>query len=177
MLGSRRGRELEVWTGFEGPSSTGILPQPFKLKQFETHSQSSRPARGAVEFQLQVQPLAFYPSVSSSPRFPFPFAQTKPPSPLLFPIFLSKFPNYPPSTLAFQRVSFAYETLSKPNSRRIYDVSGRHDLAAAMNGGGSSNSYTGTSSGNAGMGMESGDETLNGVLYSVFCEFLRGILR
>jgi len=43
-----------------------------------------------------------------------------------------------------------------------------------MNGGGSSNSYTGTSSGNAGMGMESGDETLNGVLYSVFCEFLEG---
>lgn len=36
----------------------------------------------------------------------------------------SKLPFYAPSTSAFQRLSFAYETLSKPTSRRMYDLRG-----------------------------------------------------
>ncbi|KAK0553550.1 hypothetical protein OC846_002471 [Tilletia horrida] len=81
-----------------------------------------------------------------------------------------KFPNYQPSTIAFQKVSFAYQTLSKPSSRRMYDVSGRTDFAAAMN-----NPAPGSfgAGGSAASGMSS-DETLNSVLYSVFCEFMEG---
>lgn len=79
----------------------------------------------------------------------------------------SKFPSYAPCVVAFQKVSFAYQTLSKPSSRRLYDVSGRSDLAAALNDNGSG------ANGGAGAGM-AGEETLNSVLYSVFCEFLDG---
>ncbi|KAE8210200.1 hypothetical protein CF327_g5900 [Tilletia walkeri] len=87
-----------------------------------------------------------------------------------------KFPNYPASTIAFQKVSFAYETLSKPSSRRIYDVSGRTDFAAAMNSpSGSSAFAAATGAGFGGPGAaSSSEETLNGVLYSVFCEFMEG---
>ncbi|CAD6920456.1 unnamed protein product [Tilletia controversa] len=87
-----------------------------------------------------------------------------------------KFPNYQPSTIAFQKVSFAYETLSKPSSRRIYDVSGRTDFAAAMNSPSGSSAFgaaTGAGFGGAGA-TASSEETLNGVLYSVFCEFMEG---
>ncbi|PWN98732.1 hypothetical protein FA09DRAFT_342997 [Tilletiopsis washingtonensis] len=73
-----------------------------------------------------------------------------------------KFPSYPACIPAFQRVSLAYQTLSSPSSRRMYDVSGRADFAQAMGSGG------------MGDAMAGGDETLNGVLYSVFCEFLDG---
>lgn len=72
----------------------------------------------------------------------------------------SKFPSYPPCISAFQRVSLAYQTLSSPSSRRMYDVSGRADFAAAVQDGMPPGSAS--------------DETLNGVLYSVFCEFLDG---
>ncbi len=34
-----------------------------------------------------------------------------------------KFPDYPNSTIAFQKLAFAYETLSKPASRQAYDFS------------------------------------------------------
>ena len=45
----------------------------------------------------------------------------------------SKFPHYAEdATSAFQRVSLAYQTLSKPSSRRAYDLSG----AGAYGGGG-----------------------------------------
>lgn len=74
-----------------------------------------------------------------------------------------KFPNHAPATEAFQKVSFAYETLSKPSSRRMYDVSGRTDFAAAMNNDGAD-----------GSGGAAGEDTLNSVLYSVFCEFMEG---
>lgn len=75
-----------------------------------------------------------------------------------------KFPNHAPATSAFQKVSFAYETLSKPSSRRLYDVSGRTDFAAAVN----------TAEGHSDSASGLGDDTLNGVLYSVFCEFMEG---
>lgn len=81
-----------------------------------------------------------------------------------------KLPSYAPCVLAFQKVSFAYQTLSKPSSRRVYDVSGRTDLASAMNG-----SDSGAAGGRFPYGAgTASDETLNGVLYSVFCEFLEG---
>ncbi|CAO1621012.1 unnamed protein product [Sympodiomycopsis kandeliae] len=80
-----------------------------------------------------------------------------------------KFPNYPPATEAFQKVSFAYEILSKPSSRRMYDVSGRTNFAAAMN-----NSANGSTDDDDEPGSGLADDTLNGVLYSVFCEFMEG---
>ena len=40
----------------------------------------------------------------------------------------SKLPFYAPSTTAFQRLSFAYETLSKPSSRRLYDLRGPREF-------------------------------------------------
>ncbi|PWN45071.1 DnaJ-domain-containing protein [Ceraceosorus guamensis] len=73
-----------------------------------------------------------------------------------------KMPSYPPCHAAFQRVALAYQTLSSPSARRMYDVSGRADYAQAMD----------ASSHAAANGA--GDETLNSVLYSVFCEFLEG---
>jgi curved DNA-binding protein CbpA len=54
-------------------------------------------------------------------------AQIKKPNPNTFATFppYSKFPNYTDeATAAFQRVSLAYETLSKPVSRKAYDLSG-----------------------------------------------------
>ena len=77
-----------------------------------------------------------------------------------------KMPNYAPCVVAFQKVSFAYQTLSKPSSRKMYDVSGRTDFAAAVSQNTSSTGYDPN-------GLAS-DETLNGVLYSVFLEFLEG---
>jgi len=71
-----------------------------------------------------------------------------------------KFPGYPASTAAFQKVSFAYETLSKPSSRCIYDISGRLDFGDLSNGKTSSGGF--------------GDETLHGVLHAMFCEFVDG---
>jgi curved DNA-binding protein CbpA len=70
-----------------------------------------------------------------------------------------KLPLYPSSTPAFQRLSFAYETLSKTASRRMYDLGGgRYDM---------SDTRSSTTA-------EADDETLNGVLRSVFAEFLEG---
>lgn len=64
-----------------------------------------------------------------------------------------KFPEYPKATEAFQKLAYAYETLNKPSSRRAYDVSGTSDLGS-VNG--------------------TGDETLHGVLYQLFLEFMDG---
>lgn len=44
----------------------------------------------------------------------------------------SKLPTYPPCTPAFQKLSFAYETLSKPSSRRLYDVGGAKDFTGSV---------------------------------------------
>ncbi|GAA5844853.1 hypothetical protein JCM11251_007347 [Rhodosporidiobolus azoricus] len=70
-----------------------------------------------------------------------------------------KLPLYPPSTTAFQRLSYAYETLSKPSSRRLYDLGGGRGYDPGSPTTGPSNL---------------GDETLNGVLRSVINEFLNG---
>lgn len=59
---------------------------------------------------------------------PFPPLSAARSSPTLGPVG-SKLPTYPPCTPAFQKLSFAYETLSKPSSRRLYDVSGGRDFA------------------------------------------------
>ncbi|RIA94642.1 hypothetical protein C1645_817692 [Glomus cerebriforme] len=64
-----------------------------------------------------------------------------------------KFPEYPKATEAFQKLSYAYETLNKPSSRRAYDISGTSDLGSVN-------------------GM--GDETLHSVLYQLFLEFMDG---
>ncbi|GAA5872006.1 hypothetical protein JCM16303_000943 [Sporobolomyces ruberrimus] len=72
-----------------------------------------------------------------------------------------KLPHYPPSTTAFQRLSYAYETLSKPSSRRIYDLGGLRSPEPGVSS---------TSAADA----AAADETLNGVLRSVINEFLHG---
>ncbi|GAA5871159.1 hypothetical protein JCM3774_006808 [Rhodotorula dairenensis] len=70
-----------------------------------------------------------------------------------------KLPFYSPSTTAFQRLSFAYETLSKPSSRRLYDLRGPREFDPAK----PKHGPPGTA-----------DETLNGVLRNVINEFLSG---
>ncbi|GAA5839530.1 hypothetical protein JCM9279_005969 [Rhodotorula babjevae] len=70
-----------------------------------------------------------------------------------------KLPFYSPATTAFQRLSYAYETLSKPSSRRMYDLGGGRGYDPG--------SPSATSEGLA-------DETLNGVLRNVVNEFLNG---
>ncbi|CAB4419558.1 unnamed protein product [Rhizophagus irregularis] len=64
-----------------------------------------------------------------------------------------KFPEYPKATEAFQKLSYSYETLNKPSSRRAYDISGTSELGNVN-------------------GM--GDETLHSVLYQLFLEFMDG---
>ncbi|KAF9898373.1 hypothetical protein BX616_004116 [Lobosporangium transversale] len=63
-----------------------------------------------------------------------------------------KFPEYPRATEAFQKLSLAYETLSKPSSRFVYDSTG----------------------GSSGRTMLGSDETLQSVLSQVFFEFMDG---
>ncbi|KAG0350424.1 hypothetical protein BG005_010056 [Podila minutissima] len=63
-----------------------------------------------------------------------------------------KFPEYPRATEAFQKLSLAYETLSKPSSRFVYDSTG----------------------GSPGRSMLGSDETLQSVLSQVFFEFMDG---
>lgn len=64
-----------------------------------------------------------------------------------------KFPEYPKATEAFQKLSYAYETLNKSSTRRAYDISGTSNLGS-VNG--------------------TGDDTLHGVLYQLFLEFMDG---
>ncbi|GAA6010654.1 hypothetical protein JCM11491_003012 [Sporobolomyces phaffii] len=72
-----------------------------------------------------------------------------------------KLPDYAPSTTAFQRLSYAYETLSKPGSRRIYDLGGMRSFEPGPSASATADGAT-------------ADETLNGVLRGVINEFLNG---
>ncbi|PLW29379.1 hypothetical protein PCASD_21352 [Puccinia coronata f. sp. avenae] len=107
-----------------------------------------------------------------------------------------KLPQYQPCTAAFQKLSFAYETLSKPASRKLYDLSGQTDQAFSFESrppGRPTSSYnprkpsdTFASAGrpfhhsappNFGPRPSPGfnaDDTLNGVLHATFCEFMDG---
>lgn len=69
----------------------------------------------------------------------------------------SKFPEYPLAHPAFQKVSFAYDTLRNPTTRRAYDAR-REPLM------------------NPEVSTQCADETLNSVLYGVFCDFMDGDL-
>jgi curved DNA-binding protein CbpA len=72
---------------------------------------------------------------------------------------LSKFPGNPDATSAFQKVSVAYDVLSNPSSKRTYDSRPAHSHPKY--------DFFAQSSPHA-------DETLKGVLLSVFSEFLKG---
>ncbi|KAI8452319.1 hypothetical protein BY996DRAFT_6431883 [Phakopsora pachyrhizi] len=122
-----------------------------------------------------------------------------------------KLPHHPNCTAAFQKLSYAYETLSKPSSRRLYDLNGhtknlfafqnnQHQTSRpapaftsfenfrnpnrnkdkASQGDEKENQDANRSSSNSkesngtGNGFNNSDETLNGVLYSTFCEFMDG---
>lgn len=82
-----------------------------------------------------------------------------------------KLPLYSPCTSAFQKLSFAYETLSKPSSRRLYDLNGHTSFNQSSE---RYKAYRGNSHGNKNETTSSGDETLNSVLHSTFCEFMDG---
>lgn len=81
----------------------------------------------------------------------------------------SKFPSYPLATVAFQKVSFAYETLSTPSSRRLYDA---HVPDASSSP--SSFYYQQQHSGASPGSFKAADETLTSVLVGVFCDFMEG---
>jgi hypothetical protein len=68
-----------------------------------------------------------------------------------------KFPEYPLAHPAFQKVSFAYDTLRNPTTRRSYDVR-KEPLV------------------NPTFSSQCADDTLNSVLYGVFCDFMDGDL-
>jgi curved DNA-binding protein CbpA len=73
---------------------------------------------------------------------------------------LSKYPDNPDATRAFQKVSVAYDVLSKPSSRRLYDSrpsSSAYDIFAS------------SPSGHA-------DQTFASCVIGVFNDFLDGDL-
>ncbi|EGG10266.1 uncharacterized protein MELLADRAFT_115586 [Melampsora larici-populina 98AG31] len=82
-----------------------------------------------------------------------------------------KLPLYKPCTSAFQKLSFAYETLSKPSSRRLYDLNGHTSFNQSSE---RYKAYRGNANGSNPNQTSSGDETLNSVLHSTFCEFMDG---
>jgi hypothetical protein len=79
---------------------------------------------------------------------------------LRYQVSFSKFPNNPEATHAFQKVSVAYDVLSKPSSRRIYDSRK------------SSSPYNYFSTQPAGHA----EDTFRGVIIGVFNDFLDGDL-
>ncbi|MBW0540595.1 hypothetical protein O181_080310 [Austropuccinia psidii MF-1] len=91
-----------------------------------------------------------------------------------------KLPNYGPCTAAFQKLSFAYETLSKSSSRRIYDftLKANHHRSFKSQNHSQFNPSSSSDQFNHNDIHPSyninADETLNSVLYSTFCEFMDG---
>ena len=77
-----------------------------------------------------------------------------------------KFPDYPNSTIAFQKLAFAYETLSKPASRQAYDFSPHtHSM---FNGKSPHDAFDDE------FGQAFADATLQDVLLTVYVEFFEG---
>lgn len=77
-----------------------------------------------------------------------------------------KFPDYPPSTVAFQKLAFAYETLSKPASRQAYEFAPpSHTLFKDRD---SQSAFEDE------FGEAFADATLQDVLYTVYVEFFEG---
>lgn len=77
-----------------------------------------------------------------------------------------KFPDYPNSTIAFQKLAFAYETLSKPASRQAYDFSPHtHSM---FNGKSPHDAFDDE------FGEAFADATLQDVLFTVYVEFFEG---
>lgn len=77
-----------------------------------------------------------------------------------------KFPDYPNSTIAFQKLAFAYETLSKPASRQAYDFSPHtHSM---FNGKCPHDAFDDE------FGEAFADATLQDVLFTVYVEFFEG---
>lgn len=77
-----------------------------------------------------------------------------------------KFPDYPPSTVAFQKLAFAYETLSKPASRQAYEFAPTsHTLFKDR---ASQTAFEDE------FGEAFADATLQDVLFTVYVEFFEG---
>jgi len=75
-------------------------------------------------------------------------------------IITSKFPDNPDATQAFQKVAIAYEVLSKPSHKRVYDTrstDSEYDIFAIHP-------------------SSHAEETFKGVILSVFNDFLDGDL-
>ncbi|KAF8604672.1 DnaJ-domain-containing protein, partial [Ceratobasidium sp. AG-I] len=66
-----------------------------------------------------------------------------------------KFPNEPMATTAFQRISYAYDILSNPRTRKLYDAKEISDTRRAQD-------------------MHNADDTLNHVLQAIWADFLDG---
>jgi curved DNA-binding protein CbpA len=71
----------------------------------------------------------------------------------------SKFPDDPDATLAFQKVALAYDVLSKPSSKRLYDAKASPNFEA----------FTPRPANYA-------EDTLRGVVLAAFNDFLEGDL-
>ncbi|KAB5594866.1 Chaperone protein DnaJ [Ceratobasidium theobromae] len=66
-----------------------------------------------------------------------------------------KFPNEPMATVAFQKLSYAYSTLSDPRKRRLYDTHGFTEPGRPQD-------------------VHNADDTLNKVLLAIWADFLDG---
>ena len=108
-------------------------------------------ARRAIQSKLlSCRPIVWYYTV-------------EPPIDNLLP-YTSKFPDTPEATLAFQKVSVAYNVLSTPSSKRLYDA---HPATAAQ--------AFSCDAGSPGAGA-CAEETLRSVVIGVFNDFLDGDL-
>ncbi|PWZ00140.1 DnaJ-domain-containing protein [Testicularia cyperi] len=77
-----------------------------------------------------------------------------------------KFPDYPQSTIAFQKLAFAYETLSKPASRQAYELSPEtHSMFKDRS---PQDAFEDE------FGEAFADATLQDVLFTVYVEFFEG---
>lgn len=68
-----------------------------------------------------------------------------------------KFPNEPAATTAFQKISYAYDVLSNPRTRKLYDAKEINDTRRAQD-----------------MHNHNADDTLNHVLQAIWADFLDG---